>query len=128
MKILPVAAELFRANARTDGHDEANGRFSHFCGNAYKRTSCHTHTELSYLHYTNQPHKTAHATVHVYCTTNPKHTKRNFLILPLAVCITSVTNALQKAHSARQFRPAVPLHMSATAVSKLVIKQRVQTF
>ena len=30
MKIRPVTAELFRAVGRTDGHDEANSRFSQF--------------------------------------------------------------------------------------------------
>jgi len=28
MKIRPVAAQLFRADGQTDGHDEANSRFS----------------------------------------------------------------------------------------------------
>ena len=28
MNIRPVSAELFRADGRTDGHDEANSRFS----------------------------------------------------------------------------------------------------
>jgi len=28
MKFRPMGAELFHANRRTDGHDEANGRFS----------------------------------------------------------------------------------------------------
>jgi hypothetical protein len=30
-KILPLRAELFHVDGRTDGHDEANGRFSQFC-------------------------------------------------------------------------------------------------
>ena len=30
MKIRPVGAELFHAERRTDGHDEANNRFSKF--------------------------------------------------------------------------------------------------
>ena len=35
-KIRPVAAELFHADGRTDGHDEANNRFSQFYENASK--------------------------------------------------------------------------------------------
>jgi len=31
MKILPVGAELFQTDGRTDRHDEANIRFSPFC-------------------------------------------------------------------------------------------------
>jgi len=31
MKISPVEAELFHADGQTDGHDEANSRFSKFC-------------------------------------------------------------------------------------------------
>ena len=31
MKILPWGAQLFVADGRTDGHDEANIRFSQFC-------------------------------------------------------------------------------------------------
>jgi len=31
MKIRPVGAELFRADGRTDRHDEANSRFSQYC-------------------------------------------------------------------------------------------------
>ena len=31
MKIRPVGAELSHAEKRTDGHDEANSRFSQFC-------------------------------------------------------------------------------------------------
>ena len=35
MKIRPVGAELFHADGRTDGHDEANSRFSqNFCERA----------------------------------------------------------------------------------------------
>jgi hypothetical protein len=30
MKIRPAGAELFNADGRTDRHDEANSRFSHF--------------------------------------------------------------------------------------------------
>jgi len=30
MKIIPVGAELFYAEGRTDGHKEANSRFSQF--------------------------------------------------------------------------------------------------
>jgi hypothetical protein len=30
IKIRPVGAELFHADRRTDGHDEANSRFSQF--------------------------------------------------------------------------------------------------
>jgi hypothetical protein len=36
MKILPVGAELFHEDRRTDGHDEANSRFSQFRERAYK--------------------------------------------------------------------------------------------
>ena len=31
MKILPVVADLCRADGQTDGHDEANSRFSQVC-------------------------------------------------------------------------------------------------
>ena len=31
MKTRPVGAELFYSEGRTDGYDEANGRFSQFC-------------------------------------------------------------------------------------------------
>jgi len=31
MQILPVGAELFRADGQTDRHDEADSRFSQFC-------------------------------------------------------------------------------------------------
>jgi len=31
MKIRPVGAELFHADGRTEGHDEANSLFSQFC-------------------------------------------------------------------------------------------------
>jgi hypothetical protein len=34
MKIRPVGAELFRADGRTDKHDETNSRFSQFCERA----------------------------------------------------------------------------------------------
>jgi hypothetical protein len=34
MKILPVGAELFYANMRTDRHKEAKSRFSKFCKGA----------------------------------------------------------------------------------------------
>jgi len=40
MKILPAGAELFNADRRTDRHDEANSRFSHF-GNAPKNENYH---------------------------------------------------------------------------------------
>jgi hypothetical protein len=36
MKIRPVAAELFHADGRTDGHDEADSRFSQFRERASK--------------------------------------------------------------------------------------------
>jgi hypothetical protein len=36
MKILPVGAELFHVDGRTDRHDEVNARFSKFCENVYK--------------------------------------------------------------------------------------------
>jgi hypothetical protein len=31
MDIRPVEAELLHGDGRTDGHDEANSRFSQFC-------------------------------------------------------------------------------------------------
>jgi len=31
MKVRPVGGEMFHAGGRTDGHDEANSRFSQFC-------------------------------------------------------------------------------------------------
>jgi len=34
MKIRPMEAELFHTDGRTDGHDEANSRFSQFCDSA----------------------------------------------------------------------------------------------
>jgi len=34
MKERPVGAELFHADWRTDKHDEADSRFSQFCGSA----------------------------------------------------------------------------------------------
>jgi len=34
MKIRPLGAELFHADRRTDGHDEANSRFSQFWNRA----------------------------------------------------------------------------------------------
>ena len=37
MKIRPVGAEWFHADGRTDGYDEANGRFSKFCERAKKK-------------------------------------------------------------------------------------------
>jgi hypothetical protein len=36
MKIRPVGARLFHAYRRTDRHDEANSRFSRFCGKRLK--------------------------------------------------------------------------------------------
>ena len=36
MKIRPVGAELFHVAGQTEGHDEANGGFSEFCGRASK--------------------------------------------------------------------------------------------
>ena len=36
MKIRPVGAELLHADRWTDGHDEANSRFSQFCEQAQK--------------------------------------------------------------------------------------------
>jgi hypothetical protein len=36
MKIRTVGAELFNADGRTDGHDDANSHFSQFCGRAYE--------------------------------------------------------------------------------------------
>jgi len=32
MKILPLGAKMFHADRQTDGHDEANSRFSQFTG------------------------------------------------------------------------------------------------
>ena len=37
MKNLPVGAEFFHEDRKTDGYDEANSRFSQFCEGAYKR-------------------------------------------------------------------------------------------
>jgi hypothetical protein len=37
MKIRPAGAELFYADGQTDGHDEANSRFSQFCERVYKK-------------------------------------------------------------------------------------------
>ena len=37
MKIRPLGAELFHADGRTDGHDEANSRLPQFRDLAYKR-------------------------------------------------------------------------------------------
>ena len=34
MKIHPLGAELFHADGQTDGHDEANSRFSYFSESA----------------------------------------------------------------------------------------------
>jgi len=34
LKILPVEAELFHADGRTEGHEETNSRFSQFCESA----------------------------------------------------------------------------------------------
>ena len=39
MKILPMGAELFRADGQTDRHDEAISRFSQFCERAKKKAS-----------------------------------------------------------------------------------------
>jgi len=39
MKILPLEAELFHADGRTDGHDEVNSRFSQFCKKRLKPNS-----------------------------------------------------------------------------------------
>ena len=36
MKILPLGAELFHADRRTDRHKEANSRFSQFCESTQK--------------------------------------------------------------------------------------------
>jgi len=36
MKIRPVGAEMAHAGGRTDGHGEANSRFSQFCEHAKK--------------------------------------------------------------------------------------------
>jgi hypothetical protein len=36
MKIRPVGAELFHADGQTNGHDEANSRFSQFCESSLK--------------------------------------------------------------------------------------------
>ena len=37
MKIRTMGAKLFHADVQTDGHDEANSRFSQFCERAGKR-------------------------------------------------------------------------------------------
>ena len=37
MKIRPVTVELYHAYGRTDGHNEANSRFSQCCEGALKR-------------------------------------------------------------------------------------------
>jgi hypothetical protein len=37
IKIRPVGAELLREDVQTDGHDEANSRFSQFCERALKK-------------------------------------------------------------------------------------------
>jgi hypothetical protein len=46
MKIRPVGAEFFHkddgTDGRTDGHDEANSRFSQFRERAYKALPCNT--------------------------------------------------------------------------------------
>jgi hypothetical protein len=34
IEIRPVGAEFFHADGRTEGHDEANSRFSRFCEGA----------------------------------------------------------------------------------------------
>jgi len=34
MEIRPVGPDLLHADGRADRHDEANDRFSQFCGNA----------------------------------------------------------------------------------------------
>jgi hypothetical protein len=34
MNIRPVGAELFNADGRTDGHEEANSRYSQICESA----------------------------------------------------------------------------------------------
>jgi len=36
MKIRPLEAELFRADGRTEKHDETNSLLSQFCKRAYK--------------------------------------------------------------------------------------------
>jgi hypothetical protein len=36
IKFRPVGAELFHADRPSDGHDEANSRFSQFCESAKK--------------------------------------------------------------------------------------------
>jgi hypothetical protein len=37
MKIIPVEAQLFHEDRRTDRHDEANSRISQFCESPKKR-------------------------------------------------------------------------------------------
>jgi hypothetical protein len=37
MKIRPAGAELFRADGRTDRHDDTDSRFSQCCERAYER-------------------------------------------------------------------------------------------
>jgi len=43
MKIRPVGANLFHSDGRTDGHDEANSRFSQYCEYAKQRINVQLH-------------------------------------------------------------------------------------
>jgi len=51
IQIRPVAAELSHANRRTDGHDEANSRFSQFCERVYKQKSCNNFQHYFFSYY-----------------------------------------------------------------------------
>jgi hypothetical protein len=45
-KIRPLGAELFNAARRTDGHDEANCRFSQFCEKRLKTSQLMLYREI----------------------------------------------------------------------------------
>ena len=49
MKILPVEAEMFHADRRTDRHDEANSRFSQFSEGASWRIKIINCFDLKYF-------------------------------------------------------------------------------
>jgi len=46
VKIRPLGAEFFNAARRTDGHDEANSRFSHFCEKRLKTSQLMLYREI----------------------------------------------------------------------------------
>ena len=60
MKIIPLGAELFRADGRTDRqtdrHDEANSTFSQFCESAYRFTF---HLQSVFMCFVGMPEQTA---------------------------------------------------------------------